>query len=240
MAEKNTEKPDAQHRRLAAILMADVVGYSRLMASDDAGTLAALKALHKEVVEPLVSSHQGRIVDAPGDCILAEFPSVVESASCAIGIQRTLAKRNEGVPQERQIMLRIGLNLGDVIVSEDKIYGDGINIAARLEPLATPGGICVSRTVYEQIKSKMDMIFESLGSQSVKNIPDPVEVYRIVLEMVGRTTGARHQRHPNSSFGGDRRWPQLSCPSAFSFTSTNVRNLASFWPRRPQSPIWWS
>jgi TolB-like protein len=174
--------PEEQKRRLAAILLADVVGYSRLMAADDSGTLADLKALHKEVIEPSVAAHQGRVVDAPGDCILAEFPSVVEATSCAVGIQRILAKKNESISEDKCIMLRIGINLGDIIASGEKIYGDGVNIAARLEPLATPGGICVSRAVYEQVKSRLDMSFESLGEKSVKNIPDPVGVYRIALD----------------------------------------------------------
>jgi len=174
--------PEEQKRRLSAILLADVVGYSRLMAADDSGTLVDLKALHKEVVEPSVAAHQGRVVDAPGDCILAEFLSVVEATSCAVGIQRILAKKNESISEDKRIMLRIGINLGDIIASGEKIYGDGVNIAARLEPLATPGGICVSRAVYEQVKNRLDMSFESLGEKSVKNIPDPVGVYRIVLD----------------------------------------------------------
>ena len=174
--------PENQERRLAAILLADVVGYSRLMAVDEAGTLASLKSLQHNLVEPVISSHHGRIVDAPGDCILAEFQSVVEATKSAIKIQRDIARNNEMVPKEKRIRLRIGINLGDVIVSEDKIYGDGVNIAARLESLAEHGGICISRHVFEQVKTRVPAGYEDLGRHRVKNIPDPVEVYKVLLE----------------------------------------------------------
>jgi len=165
-------------RRLTAIFAADVVAYSRLMGEDEAGTLARLKALHKELVQPRITGGRGRVVKLMGDGLLAEFPSVVEAVRCAVDIQQDMAGREEGVPDGRRIMLRIGVNLGDVIVEGSDIYGDGVNLAARLEGMAEPGGICVSSKVYEEVKNKHPAIFEDLGEKQVKNISDPVRVYR--------------------------------------------------------------
>jgi adenylate cyclase len=165
-------------RKLTTILAADVVGYSRLMGEDEAGTLARLKSLRKELVQPKIAGGRGRIVKLMGDGLLAEFPSVVEAVRCAVDIQQDMAGREAGLPDERRIRLRIGVNLGDIIVEGSDIYGDGVNVAARLEGLAEPGGICVSGKVYEEVRNKLATAFEDLGEQEVKNIREPVRVYR--------------------------------------------------------------
>jgi TolB-like protein/class 3 adenylate cyclase len=165
-------------RRLAAILSADVAGYSRLMNEDEAGTLAALKAHRAEFFDPTVAEYGGRIVKLMGDGSLVEFPSVVDAVECAVTIQHGMAERNAEVPEDRCIAFRIGINLGDIIVEGDDIYGDGVNIAARIQEIAVPGGVCISGDAYHQVRSKMDAAFEDLGEQEVKNIPEPVRVYR--------------------------------------------------------------
>ena len=164
-------------RKLTAILAADVVGYSRLMGEDEAGTLARLKSLRKELVQPKIAGSRGRIVKLMGDGLLAEFPSVVEAVRCAVEIQQDMAGREADLPDERRIRLRIGVNLGDIIVEGSDIYGDGVNIAARLEGLAEPGGICISGKVYEEVRNKLPTAFEDLGEQEVKNIREPIRVY---------------------------------------------------------------
>ncbi len=164
-------------RRLAAILSADVAGYSRLMSEDEAGTLAALKAHRAELIDPTVAGFGGRIVKLMGDGALVEFPSVVDAVECAVAIQGGIAERNAEVPEDQRIVFRIGINLGDVIIEGDDIYGDGVNIAARLEGLAEPGGFCVSGKVYEEVGNKLHTVFENLGPTKVKNIPKPVQVY---------------------------------------------------------------
>ncbi len=166
-------------RRLAAILAADVVGYSRLMEQDEAGTLAMLKARRKEVLEPVVATHQGRIFKFTGDGVLAEFSSAVNAVDCAIDLQRGMAAANRDQPEECHIVLRIGVNLGDVMVEGRDLYGDGVNISARLEQLAEPGGILVSGTTYDHARNKVRVWFEDLGTQAVKNISEPVRVYRV-------------------------------------------------------------
>ena len=168
------------NRRLAAIVAADIAGYSRLMHEDEASTVRDLKA-HQSVVLPLVARHGGRIIDTAGDGILAEFPSVVGATECAIEIQTVMAARNETVPEQRRMRFRIGINLGDVVHDDTKIYGDGINIAARLEALAEPGGVLVSRTVYEQVHGKLPVTFDDTGDRQLKNIDEPVRVYRMHL-----------------------------------------------------------
>src|SRR5215470_9283968 len=150
-------------RRLAAILSADVVGYSRLMADDEAGTFERLRAHRKELFEPEVARHQGRIFKLMGDGLLAEFPSVVGAIECAITVQRGMAERNHGVPSDRRIDIRMGINLGDVIVEGDDRHGDDVNIAARLEAMADPGGICISGSVYDRAKGKVNASFEDIG-----------------------------------------------------------------------------
>jgi adenylate cyclase len=165
-------------RRLSAILAADIAGYSRLMGEDEAATVRDLKG-HQAVVLPLVERHGGRIIDTAGDGILAEFPSVIGATACAVEIQRVMAARNEEVPEHRRMLFRIGVNLGDVIHDETRIYGDGINVAARLEGLAEPGGVLVSQAVHDQVRDRLDLGFEDLGERELKNIARPVHVYRL-------------------------------------------------------------
>ena len=169
-------------RRLAAILAADVVGYSRLMAADEAGTHARLTALRKDFLEPEIAEHHGRVVRLMGDGVLVEFASVVDAVECAAAIQSGVAERQANLPEDQRIVFRVGINLGDVIVEEEDIYGDGVNVAARLEQLAGPGEICVARTVYDHAKAKVAFGFEAMGEHRVKNIPDPVTVYRLKIE----------------------------------------------------------
>ncbi len=166
-------------RRLAAIFAADVVGYSRLMEHDEAGTLAALKAHRKQFIDPKVTEHHGRIVKLMGDGALMEFASVVDAVACAVDIQRGMEQRNVSVPQDRRIAFRIGVHLGDVIAEDGDIYGDGVNIAARLEGLAEPGGVCISQQAFDQVESKLELSYHDLGSREVKNIAKPVHAYRI-------------------------------------------------------------
>jgi adenylate cyclase len=166
-------------RRLAAVVAVDIAGYSRLMGVDEEGTHAAFKALRRGLTDPKIEEHRGRIVKSTGDGLLAEFASVVDAVRCAVELQREMAARNAGVPQARRIEFRCGVNLGDIIVEEHDIYGDGVNIAARLEGLAEPGGICVSRMVHDQVRDKLDVAFQDLGEQQLKNIERPVHVYRV-------------------------------------------------------------
>ena len=166
-------------RRLAAILAADVVGYSRLMGADESGTLSALKSHRKELIEPMSQQYGGRIVKLMGDGTLMEFASVVDAVLFAVEVQCAMREQNADVSAERQIVYRIGINIGDIIVDGDDIYGDGVNIAARLEGLSEPGGICVSGNVFNQVKNKIEVGFEDLGDQQVKNIQEPVRVYRV-------------------------------------------------------------
>ena len=169
----------ASVRRLTAILTADVAGYSRLMGIDEEGTHEHLKSHLGELVNPKIGQHTGRIVKNTGDGLLAEFASVVDAVRCAVEVQRGMADREPEVPEARRIRFRIGINLGDVIAEEHDIFGDGVNVAARLEALAEPGGICVSRVVRDQVRDRLDYIFEDLGEQQVKNIARPVRVYRV-------------------------------------------------------------
>ena len=164
-------------RRLSAILAADIAGYSRLMGQDEAATVRDLKG-HQAVILPLVGRHGGRIIDTAGDGVLAEFPSVIGATACAVEIQSVMATRNESVPEDRRMLFRIGINLGDVIHDETRIYGDGINVAARLEGLAEPGGVLVSQAVHDQVRDRLDLAFEDLGERELKNIARPVRVYR--------------------------------------------------------------
>ncbi len=168
-------------RKLTAILSADVVGYSRLMGEDEAATVKTLET-YKGVMFSLIKQHRGRVVDSPGDNLLAEFGSVVDAVQCAVSIQKELQTRNADLPENRKMEFRIGINLGDVIEEQDRIYGDGVNIAARLEALADPGGICVSKTAFDHIESKLPLGYEFLGEQTVKNIAKPVGAYRVLME----------------------------------------------------------
>lgn len=166
-------------RRLAAILAADVVGFSSLMGADETGTLERLKSLRKELVQPKITERKGRVVKLMGDGLLAEFPSVVEAVQCAADIQEAMIGRDSNLPDERRIRLRIGVNLGDIIVEGSDIYGDGVNVAARLEALADPGGICISGPAFDTIDGKIDLTFEDAGERQVKNIAKPMRVYRL-------------------------------------------------------------
>ncbi|MDX1485605.1 MAG: adenylate/guanylate cyclase domain-containing protein [Alphaproteobacteria bacterium] len=170
---------DGVTRRLTTILAADVVGYSRLMAADEEATLATLKA-YREVMDSLVDKHRGRLVGTAGDAVLVEFGSAVEAVRCAISIQEDLAVRNAERPDDRKMLWRIGINVGDVMVDDDDLFGDGVNVAARLEGLAEPGGICISGSTFEQVKNKLSIGFEDIGPQEVKNIPHPVSTFRLI------------------------------------------------------------
>jgi TolB-like protein/class 3 adenylate cyclase len=169
-------------RRLAAILAADIAGYSRLMGNDEEGTLAALKACRRELIDPKIAEHRGRIVKTTGDGALVEFASAVDAARCAIEIQRVMAKRSAAVPEARRVEFRIGINVGDIISDEGDIYGDGVNIAARVESLASPGAICLSEDAYKQIKGKVELDVSDMGEQQLKNIAQPVRVYSVRLD----------------------------------------------------------
>src|SRR5262245_55824720 len=169
-------------RRLAAILAADVVGYSRLMGQDEGGTLAALKARRKEVLEPVVARHRGRIFKVTGDGVLIEFGSAVNAVQCAVELQQGMAAANSGLPEDRRIVLRMGVNLGDVMIEGSDLYGDGVNVAARLEAITEPGGICISRKVHDEVRSRLSLAFDDLGEQQFKNIASPVRVFRVTWQ----------------------------------------------------------
>lgn len=169
-------------RRLTAILAADVVGYSRLMSLDEAGTLSALKVHRREMADARIAEHQGRIVKLTGDGILVEFPSVVNAVACAVEIQRRMRERNIDVPADRRIEFRIGINLGDIIVEDNDIYGDGVNVAARIEAIARPGGVAVSGAVRDNVGNRLALVFEDAGDQQLKNIDRPVRVFHVALD----------------------------------------------------------
>ena len=166
-------------RRLAAIFTADVAGYSRLVGADEEGTLARLRAHRRELIDPKITEHQGRIVKTTGDGVLAEFASPVKAVSCAVEVQHGMPDRNAGVPREQRIEFRIGINLGDVIVEEGDIYGDGVNVAARLESIAEPGAVYLSRAVRDFVRDQPELVLEDLGERALKNIAKPVQVFRI-------------------------------------------------------------
>ncbi len=169
-------------RRLAAIMATDVVGYSRLIRSDEEGTLAALKALRADIIDPKLAEHHGRIVKLMGDGMLAEFSSVVDAVRAAVETQQAVTEHNSGLPEDKRIKFRVGINLGDVVIDGDDIHGDGVNLAARLEGLAKPGGICISGSVHEQVRDRIDLPFEDLGEQEVKNIDRPVRVWQWIAD----------------------------------------------------------
>jgi adenylate cyclase len=168
-------------RKLTTMLSADVAGYSRLMAKDEAATVKTLKA-YQGIMTELIKQHRGRVVDSPGDNVLAEFTSIVDGVQCAVSVQKELQARNAELPEDRRMEFRVGINLGDVIEEGNRIYGDGVNIAARLEALADPGGICISKTAFDHIETKLPLGYEYLGEQTVKNIAKPVGAYRVLME----------------------------------------------------------
>mgnify|MGYP003700672983 CR=1 FL=1 len=196
----------ANERRLTTILAADVVGYSRLMAADEAGTLASLKALRKDLIEPKTTEYHGRVVKLMGDGTLMEFASVVDAVNFAADIQREILRRNSDVTTDAQITFRIGINIGDIIVDGEDIYGDGVNLAARLEALAEPGGICVSGAVFDHVRGKVDCPLRDLGERAVKNFPGPVRVYAVEVDVTGGNTADR----PASVAKRRLSWPLLS------------------------------
>jgi adenylate cyclase len=201
-----------EQRRLAAIVSADVAGYSRLMGHDEGRTLAALKAHRRELIDPKIAEYGGRIVKTTGDGLLLEFPSVVDAVRCAVDVQRGMAERNGGVAADQRIDFRIGINVGDIIIDGDDIYGDGVNVAARLQALAEPGEICVSKVVRDQVLDKLSFTFEDLGAQKVKNIARPVEAYRVDLG---------HEALPTVG-SGRRRWQRLTRSRGWRWAAVGV------------------
>ena len=177
-------------RKLVAILAADIQGYSRLMGIDEEGTLATLSA-HRAITDAIIAQHSGRICGTAGDSVLAEFASVFAAVQCAVEIQRDLARANLALGEERRMWFRIGINIGDVMVKDGDIFGDGVNIAVRLEGLAEPGGICISRGVYDHVRRKLAYGFEDLGEQSVKNIAQPIRVFRLIPDVTKQSTSGR-------------------------------------------------
>jgi adenylate cyclase len=182
-------------RRLAAVLAADVVGYSRLMEVDEAGTLARLKTVRLELIDPAIDKCKGRIIKTTGDGMLVEFQSVTEALRCAIDLQEQMARRNRDMPASRTLLYRIGINLGDMIVESGDIFGDGVNVAARLEALAEPGGICVSAAVRDQVGDRLDVRYEDLGDRQLKNINRPIHVFKVLIDECARSRmeGLRHR-----------------------------------------------
>src|SRR5271154_2654264 len=172
--------PSRVGRRLAAIVAADVAGYSRLMGLDEVGTARTLRE-HRAVSDALVAKHGGRIVKTTGDGVLLEFPSVVDAVECSVAVQAMMAERNEGIPQDRRMFYRIGINLGDILIDGDDILGDGVNIAARLEGICEPGGVLISGTAYDHVRGRIDADFVDLGDKDLKNIARPVRVYAVKI-----------------------------------------------------------
>jgi adenylate cyclase len=202
-------------RRLAAIFVADAVGYSRLMGIDEEGTHTRVTAHLREVFGPKIEQHSGRIVKSTGDGVLAEFPSVVEAVLCAVEAQIAMSVRYAGVTEERMVAFRIGINVGDVIAEPEDIFGDGVNIATRLEGLAEPNGICISRAVHEQVRDKLSYRFDDLGPQSVKNIPRPVRAFALRPAAIAElpmpdATPARSLAEPAAIYAGRQPAPRLS------------------------------
>src|SRR5271170_6398871 len=181
------DQPGRVERRLSAILAADVAGYSRLMGLDEAGTARILRQ-HRIVTDALVAKHGGRIVKTTGDGLLLEFPSVVDAVECAVAVQAVMAERNDGVPPDRRMLFRIGINLGDILIEGDDILGDGVNLAARLEGIAEPGGICISSSAYDHVRGKVAIEFADLGEQSLKNISRRVRVYAVLRDRLNANT----------------------------------------------------
>src|SRR5215471_2729273 len=168
-------------RKLAAILAADIAGYSRLMGLDEAGTAKLLRE-HRAAIDPILAGHGGRIFKTTGDGVLVEFPSIVAAVESALAVQKLMAERNADVPEDRRMLFRIGINLGDVLIEGDDILGDGVNVAARLEGIAEPGGICISDDSYRHVRGKLDVAFEDAGEQQLKNIAQPLRVYRVQFD----------------------------------------------------------
>src|SRR5215472_14859573 len=190
-------------RRLTAILAADVAGYSRLTGLDEEGTHVQLQDHLRSLVDPKIAEHRGRVVKTTGDGLLAEFSSVVDAVRCAVDVQQGMAKRNVDVPEEKRIEFRIGINVGDVMIDRGDIFGDGVNVAARLEGLATPGGICISEDAHRQIRGKLDVTFEDKGERQHKNIVRPVRVFQVALDDAMQP--AKPIRQPRNAAAAERR-----------------------------------
>ena len=217
---------NGMHRQLKAILSADVKGYSKLMGDDDESTVNTITA-YREIITELIEKHQGRVVDSPGDNILAEFGSTLNAVNSAVEIQRTLETENGHLPDHRRMDFRIGINLGDIIHKDNRIYGDGVNVAARIESLADPGGICISRGVFNQIKKKVRQGFEYMGKHAVKNIAEPVRIYRILLapEYEGKIIG-----EPKST------QTKIKKPAAVAIAILFVASAVLVWMFYPRAP----
>jgi class 3 adenylate cyclase len=208
-------------RRLAAIMAVDVVGYSRLIGTDEAGTLARVKAHRVELLEPRVAEHHGRVVKLTGDGALIEFGSAVNAVAGAVAIQNSVSEREAAEPEDRRIRYRIGINIGDIVLEDGDIFGDGVNVAARLEGLAEPGGICIARNVYSQVKAKLDLGFQPMGEHRVKNIAEPVTVYRVLSGSGGAKT--KSARIPSALCG---HWP-AAIAAAVALVLTGSRRTRS-------------
>ncbi len=192
------QQPGRVERRLAAIVAADVAGFSRLMGLDEVGTARTLRE-HRKVTDALVAKHGGRLVKTTGDGVLLEFPSVVDAVECAVAVQAVMAERNQGVPEDRRMLLRIGINLGDILIEGDDILGDGVNVAARLEGIAQPGGICISSSAYDQVRAKVPVEFTDLGEQALKNIARPIRTYAVGLSANAHQTASLPASAPRLS-----------------------------------------
>jgi adenylate cyclase len=216
----------AETRKLAAILAADVVGYSRLASADEDRTLARLRALRSDLIDPTIAVHNGRMVKRTGDGSLVEFRSVVDAVRCAIEVQNGMVERNAGLPPDRKLEFRVGIHLGDVVEESDgDLMGDGVNIAARLEGIAAPGAICLSEDAYRQVKSRLDLAVSDLGATQLKNISEPVRVYSLQVGRPARRSPSRRCRklrhHPQH-----RVSPSSFCPSPI-LAATRSRNISS-------------
>jgi len=242
--------PESFKRKLTAILSADVKGYSRLMGEDEAETVKTLTA-YRKIMGELIEQHRGHVVDSPGDNILAEFASVVDAVQCSVAIQNEFKARNAALPENRRMEFRIGVNLGDVIEEEGRLYGDGVNIAARLEGLADPGGICISKTALDHIESKLPLGYEYLGEQTVKNIAKPVGAYRVVLEPRITVAGTEKKKAPFRSprlalaiaviaillAGGLALWQFALKPSPPAVEKADLKRMALALPDKPSIAV---
>ena len=231
-------------RKLTAILSADAVGYSRLMGDDEEATIRTLTE-YRDAITVLVNEHKGRVVDSPGDNVLAEFASVVDAVRCAVETQKQIAERNADLPENRRMLFRIGVNLGDIVDEGDRIYGDGVNIAARLESLAETGGICISGTAFDHVKGKLEVGYKYLGEQKVKNIKEPVRIYKMLLDPddVGKIIGEKKLRP------GQRKWANLTVAAMlillagaftiwhFYFRPQSMEKVATVLPEKPSIAV---
>lgn len=225
-------------RKLTTILSADAVGYSRLMGQDESGTFATLKA-YRELTTERITSYRGQVVNTAGDSILADFPSVVRAVECAIEIQRAIAERNAALAPDKRMWFRVGINLGDVMVDKGDLFGDGVNVAARLQAMAEPGGILISGTVFDHVKDKLTVGFDALGAQVVKNIPAQVSVYRVVLE--GGAQAAPEEIAATPKAGPDPRelrWHKFKISSATAGTFIAFFFLLNMATGSPLWAIW--